>query len=146
MDEVDRIFRCINGLPGIGSAVIACLYTGADLPPYCAPMPRLPNPPAGMIVDEGFPLVVAHMLTSNPALHDGAIMIGRRESGLAYRVEGWSYRLFPPQGACDAEPNRGSAFNSSLAMSSVETVDRVYLISKGGVFRFKKSTAEEVWP
>lgn len=34
---------------------------------------------------------------------------------------------------CEAESNRGSAFNSCLAMSSVETVDRVYLISKGGV-------------
>jgi hypothetical protein len=28
-------------------------------------------------------------------------------------------------------------------MSGVDTVDRLYLISKGGVFRFKKSTAEE---
>jgi hypothetical protein len=70
--------------------------------------------------------------------------IGRSLSRLPYYIVGWSYRLFPPQGACEAEPNRGSAFNSCLAMSSVETVDRVYLISKGGVFRFKKSTAEEV--
>jgi hypothetical protein len=42
------------------------------------------------------------------------------------------------------EPNRGLTFNRCLAISSVDTVDQVYLISKGGVFRFKKSSAEQV--
>jgi hypothetical protein len=145
MDEVDRIFVCIGAERSATSTIIACLYTGVDLPPHCAPMPRLPEPVTGMIFDDGFPLVLVRRLELNAAIHDGAIMIGRSVSMLPYYIVGWSYRLFPPQGASEAEPNRGSAFNSCLAMSGVETVDRVYLISKGGVFRFKKSTAEEVW-
>jgi hypothetical protein len=145
MDEVDGIFVCFDAQRSATSTIISFLYTGVDLPPHCAPMPRLPEPVTGMIFDDGFPSVLGRTLELNAAIHDGAIMIGRSVSMLPYYIVGWSYRLFPPQGACEAEPNRGSAFNSCLAMSSVETVDRVYLISKGGVFRFEKSIAEEVW-
>jgi hypothetical protein len=56
----------------------------------------------------------------------------------AYRVVGWSYRLLPPPGLAAAEPNRGSAFNSCLAMSNVETIDRIYLVSADGVFSFRE--------
>ena len=138
MDEVDRIFVCIDAQRSATSTIIACLYTGVDLPPHCAPMARLPEPVTGMIFDNGFLFVLGRTLELNAAIHDGAIMIGRSVSMLPYYIVGWSYRLFPPQGACKAEPNRGSAFNSCLAMSSVETVDRVYLISRDGVFRFEK--------
>ena|SRR5271155_2982735 len=143
MDEVDRIFVSINSQRGIGSAVIACLYTGRDLPPHCAPMPRLPKPVSGMILDESFPFVLARTIESNPAVHDGAIMIGRRPGTLPYHVVGWSYRLYPPRGPRKGEPNRGSAFNSCLAMSSVETIDRVYLISRGGLFRFERNVVKK---
>jgi hypothetical protein len=145
MDEVDRIFVCIDAQRSATSTIIACLYTRIDLPPHCAPMPRLPEPVTGMIFDNGFPSVLGRTLELNAAIHDGAIMIGRSVSMLLYYIIGWSYRLFSPQGACKAQPNRGSAFNSCLAMSSVDTVDRVYLISKGGVFQFKKSIADELW-
>jgi hypothetical protein len=138
MDQVDRIFVCIGAQRSAASTIIACLYTGVDLPPHCAPMPRLPEPVTGMIFDDGFPSVLERTLELNAAIHDGAIMIGRSVSMLPYYIVGWSYRLFPPQGAREAEPNRGSAFNSCLAMSGAETVDRVYLISRDGVFRFEK--------
>jgi len=138
MDEVDRIFRCVDGLRGSEATVIGCLYTGPDLPPHCAPMPRMPEPMSGMIFDDGFPSVLERAIERNPAVHDGAIMIGRPTGSLPYRVAGWSYRLFPPRGRSEAEPNRGSAFNSCLAMSSVGVIDRVYLISNVGVFRFEK--------
>jgi hypothetical protein len=91
-----------------------------------------------MIFDESFPLVFAGSLVENPAIHDGAIMIGRSEKIAPYRIIGWSHRLYPREGPRRAEPNRGSAFNSCLAMSAVEMVDRVYLISRGKVFRFEK--------
>lgn len=139
MDEVDRIFACIDAQRKAASAIIACLYTGADLPAYCAPMPRSPEPEAGMIFDDKFSSVLRRALELNPAVHDGAVMIGRSMSMVPYYITGWSYRLFPPRGACEAEPNRGSAFNSCLAMSNIGMIDRVYLISKDGVFRFEKS-------
>jgi hypothetical protein len=81
----------------------------------------LPEPVAGMIFDDGFSSVLGRTLELNAAIHDCAIMIGRSVSMLPYYIVGWSYRLFPPHGACEAEPNRGSAFNSCLVMSGVET-------------------------
>jgi hypothetical protein len=144
MDEIDRIFLQIDEQRGVISAVIACLYTGRDLPAYCAAMPRLPEPRVGMIFNEDFSSLLERVLAINPAVHDGAIMIGRTAAAMAYHIVGWSYRLYPPDSRYVAEPNRGSAFNSCLAMSGVETIDRVYLISKGGVFRFEKGALKKV--
>jgi hypothetical protein len=144
MDEVDRIILRVDEQQDAASTIIVCLYTGPGLPPHCAPMPRVPEPLAGMLFDDRFPAVVAAALASNPAVHDGAVMIGRRSSAFAYRVVGWSYRLYPPRGPGEAEANRGSAFNSCLAMSSLEMIDRVYLISKGGVFGFEKNAVKRI--
>jgi hypothetical protein len=144
MDEIDRIVLRADGQRGMRSALIACLYTGRHLPDYCAAMPRLPEPPVGMVFNEGFPSLLGRTLADNPAVHDGAIMIGRTAAAMVYHIVGWSYRLYPPEGQCAAEPNRGSAFNSCLAMSGVETIDRVYLMSSGGLFRFEKGAAEKV--
>jgi hypothetical protein len=144
MDKVDRILLRIDEQHGAASTIIVCLYTGPGLPPHCAPMPRVPEPLVGMIFDDRFPAVVAGTLASNPAVHDGAIMIGRRSSAFAYHVVGWSYRLYPPQGPSEAEANRGSAFSSCLAMSGIGMIDRVYLISKGGALRFEKNAVKRI--
>jgi len=91
-----------------------------------------------MAFDSDFFSVFAQALGANPAVHDGAILIGRQRASDAYRIVGWSYRLLPPPGPAAAEPNRGVAFNSCLAMSSVETIDRIYLVSADGVFSFRQ--------
>jgi hypothetical protein len=137
MDEIDTIFLRVRDQAAVTSPVIGCLYTGRMLPRYCSPMPRFPEASIGMILDENFQAILARSLAMNPAIHDGAIMIGRSGEGEDYRIVGWSYRLFPPEGNCRTEPNRGSAFNSCLAMSRVESVDRVYLVSKGVAMRFE---------
>lgn len=137
MDQIDRIFVAVEANRAHGSSLIGCLYTGSTLPPHCIPMPRRPEPATGIAVDASFPSILLQALAVNPAVHDGAILIGRKRSTDAYRIAGWSYRLVPPPGPAESEPNRGSAFNSCLAMSSVETIDRIYLISADGVFRFR---------
>jgi hypothetical protein len=137
MDEVDKIFLALDKHRRTpGSPIIACLYTGLEPPPYCAPMLRRPDPTGGMALDQDLPSVIANALSSNPAIHDGAVMIGRPSTTDIYRIVGWSYRLFPPEAAREAEPNRGSAFNSCLAMSNVQTIDRIYLVSNEIALRF----------
>jgi hypothetical protein len=140
MDKIDAIFLRVRDQAAVTSPVIGCLYTGRALPRYCSPMPRVPEPSIRMILDENFQAILAWSLTMNPAVHDGAIMIGRPEEKEDYRIVGWSYRLFPPEGTYRTEPNRGSAFNSCLAMSRVESVDGVYLVSKGVAVRFENGT------
>lgn len=105
-------------------------------------MPRQPAPPLGMIFDESFPAILAEARGVNPAVHDGAVMVGRPGSAAGrYTIAGWSYRLFP--GECDvrAEDNRGSAFNSCVAMSTTEGVDALYLISGAGIVRCVRGIA-----
>ena len=58
-------------------------------------------------------------------------MCGRISSDDEYEMIGWSYRLYPPPHQGVFLANRGSAFNSSLAMSFVNTVDRVLYWSSG---------------
>lgn len=138
MDEIDRFFLALNSDQFVGLTIIGCLFTGPKPPSHCAPMPRRPDPRCGMVLDHTFASVVSNALASNRAVHDGAVMIGRPSKDDPYRVVGWSYRLFPPETPLPAEPNRGSAFNSCLAMSMVQTIDRVYLISKDGTLRFSR--------
>lgn len=137
MDQIDRIFVAMEPDRPHGAPVIGCLYTGASLPRYCVRMPRRPEPAIGIALDAHFSSILEKAVALNPAIHDGAILIGRPRASDPYRIFGWSYRLIPPPGPVEAEPNRGSAFNSCLAMSSVETIDRIYLVSADGVFIFK---------
>jgi hypothetical protein len=51
-----------------------------------------------MAFDEKFSLVFVQALVANPAIHDGAILIGRQGDRDTYRILGWSYRLLPPPG------------------------------------------------
>jgi hypothetical protein len=62
-------------------------------------------------------------------------MIGRANLDAPYIIAGWSFRLFASAVPPSTEENRGSAFNSCVAMSAVAGVDALYLISKSGVER-----------
>jgi hypothetical protein len=141
MDEVDRVFVACRQQATV-LPIIACFYTGPDLPGCCAPMPRSPLARIGVVFGQQFPSMMADALSLNPAIHDGAVMIGRAPPSLTYIVTGWSYRLFPAENALRPEPNRGSAFNSCAAMSTVPTIDRVYLVSADGVYKFTSSGIE----
>ncbi len=123
---------------------LLCLYTGVRWPPYCAPMPREPALATGAEFDERFLATYRAAVACNPAIHDGAVLVGRDTAFTPYRVAAWSMRLFPPQVAKLAEPNRGSAFNSCLEMSCVAAIDCMYLVSEGSLIRFEKGRWETV--
>jgi hypothetical protein len=89
-----------------------------------------------MPFDSTFADVFAEATRLNPAVHDGAVMVGRDSASGPYRIAGWSFRLFPQAEAVEELPNRGSAFNSAQAMSCVPTVDAVYWVSGRRVYRF----------
>lgn len=141
MNNPDLIFGSLFRAPDFPLPIIACFYTGPTAPPYTAAMQRMPEPHLGAQFNRDFPELLSQALVENPAVHDGAIMLGRRNVEEPYRVTGWSYRLFPPK-AGDDVINRGSAFNSCLAMSVQSSVDNLYLISKDGIFRFVEGTVK----
>jgi hypothetical protein len=101
-------------------------------------------PVVGMTFEEGFADKLSAAMNANPAVHDGAIMLLRAAPTHRYQVAGWSYRLFPPAGA-PAPPNRGTAFNSCLAMSDIPTVDGLYLLAASGAWKFVLGKFEEVY-
>lgn len=103
-------------------------------------MTRAPTPAIGMPLDESFASAFLQAIQVNLAIHDGAVMFGRTHTQGMYKVAGWSYRLYP--GVVEnAPPNQGSAFNSCLAMSAQQDVDRLYLVRTNEVFRFVASEA-----
>jgi hypothetical protein len=97
-----------------------------------------------MPFDITFPDVFAKAIRQNAAIHDGAIMVGRLSASEPYQIVGWSFRLFPNTEAVEPPPNRGSAFNSALAMSRVPTIDAAYWLSGKSIYRFHKGTTFEV--
>lgn len=108
-------------------------------------MQRDPAPPVGMPFALDFPDIFGAALDLNAAIHDGAVMIGRADPGHPYLVVGWSYRLHPPQVEA-THPNKGSAFNSCVAMSAVGGIDKLILIGRDGTFRFRHGVAKPLDP
>ena len=96
-----------------------------------------PLPHSGHPIDTEFASALHGAISANPRAHDGAIMCGRRNDAGAYEVTGWSFRLHPPPVDRPQVPNKGSGFNSSLAMSRVEAVDRVLFWSTGAGWCFE---------
>jgi hypothetical protein len=137
MDAIDHVFASFIGSSPIAEPLIACLYTGIFRPSNCSPMLRSPLPHAGQPLDASFANSFASAISLNPAVHDGAVMFQREDVSNVYRVSGWSYRLFPPDGRGRTVANRGSAFNSCLAMSEVDGVDKLYVVNRSYGYRFE---------
>jgi hypothetical protein len=131
MERIDCTVKLLAADVSEQSTIILCFYTGG-LPGDCALMPRDPAPAVGAPFDERFAGVLADATQLNPAVHDGAIMIGRTGFDSPYMISGWSFRLFAKSQKFSIETNRGSAFNSCIAMSMMDGVDVLYLISKVG--------------
>lgn len=111
--------------------VLLCFVSRLNIPNYCLEMKRSPAPPLDLPFDCSFADVIKQLYGMNNAIYDGAIILGRSdvERDSTYQVTGWSYRLVPPFAISEAQPNRGSAYNSALSMSLVDNVDGVSLIS-----------------
>jgi hypothetical protein len=144
MESIGQILQRMASGASAHATVIICLFTGETLPASCAPMLRQPAPKTGMLFDSTFPEVHAHAIAQNSAAHDGAVMVGRTTGSDPYRIVGWSFRLFPSAQFIEPTANRGSAFNSALAMSLVAIVDSVYLLSGKTIYRFHDGTTSEV--
>jgi len=144
VENADEIFRLMVSDRLWRGTMIVCFFTGVDLPSHCAPMARQPAGDTGIAFDSGFPAVFRKTIKRNPAIHDGAVMVGRDRIGEAYKIAGWSFRLFPENGVASAPANRGSAFNSALAMSWTSTIDAVYWISGRSIYRFCGGRAFEL--
>ncbi|WP_162820658.1 hypothetical protein [Microvirga calopogonii] len=142
MDDIDSAFVHLFALQLGVSPLIFCLFTGITPPPHCAPMKRHPEPNTGMPLDHRFSESLLRALELNPAIHDGAVMVRRVRAEDQYAIYGWSYRLFPPQSSAEEEPNRGSAFNSCLAMSSQVLVDCLYVVYTNALVRFERGQAQ----
>jgi hypothetical protein len=108
--------------------VIVVAATG-NVPAYCWPMPRDPHPSTGFRIGADFGVRLAEAWKLNEAVHDGAVLTLREDLHTPYLAAGWSFRLGPPPASTPAALNRGSAYNSALAMSVVSGVDAVFLKS-----------------
>lgn len=137
MDKIDLVISHLSQVAAVSGTVIVCLYTAKAPPANCAPMLREPTPKSSVYLDSQFPRLMGREISKNTSIHDGAVMFGRPSRRRRYRVTGWSFRLFPPPASIISEPNRGSAFNSCLAMSVTPMVDRTYLVGATELFRFQ---------
>jgi hypothetical protein len=126
------------------TSLILCFFTGFNTPDYSTPMLRDPEPYTGDLFSQTFLELYRKALHLNPAVHDGAVMIGRATRNESYRIAGWSYRLFPPEPDGARVANCGSAINSCIAMSIVATVDTTYKITDGRLSRFISGRMHEV--
>lgn len=142
-DALDEMFRLATKEVASDFPIIACLFTG-QIPDQCEPMPRNPSPRLGMEFNREFGREIVNAWRENAATHDGAIMLGRHHPDDKYTIQGWSYRLFPPSRKVTAPINRGSAFNSCLAMSLSPRVDRLYLATRDGIFQFISGVSADI--
>jgi len=139
------IREILGRLPHVDATLILCFFTGERLPRFVAPMVLVPEPPVNRRFDVDFASVRASVLQLNPAVHDGAVMVGRASETEDYRIVGWSHRMFPPEGSRKGAANKGTAYNSCLAMSEIESVDALYLQSRDRrlIFRYGKALSAD---
>ena len=141
----DRLFCDLAKDGSLPQPLIVCLQSGVLPPRFAAPMKREPLPPIGQCIGPDFGEEWRDAVALNPAVHDGAVMAAPDGDGI-FRVVGWSYRLFPPQLGIDEHSNRGSAFNSCLAMCAAEGMDRIYLVTRGECWHFTSGRGELISP
>lgn len=144
MDSIDRFIFSMADQKAVPYPILICLYTSNTRLPYAEPMLRVPEPPIGMPFDEQFLDHLKKAYSLNSAIHDGAIMVRRDSYESRYYIDGWSHRLYPPPANTSALPNRGSAFNSCLLMSTFSTVDRIYIVSRNDVYSFNEGSSSKL--
>jgi hypothetical protein len=130
----------VRPLMPVQHSLIICFFSGDTPPSRSAPMLREPSPPIGGPFDANFPNLYQAAVALNPATHDGAVMVGRASPLELPLVFGWSYRLFSPAQTSLEQANRGSAWNSCLAMSLEDDVDELVLASSSEIFGFRKGS------
>jgi len=108
--------------------VILVFSTGTEIPSSCVAMPRDPVPETQFPFDRDLASRLEEAYAINHSIHDGAILFQRQRPSQPYLCLGWSFRLAARGISSNAIPNRGSAFNSALAISTSDGIDCVGLI------------------
>jgi len=109
--------------------VILCFASSEGFPDHCHPMKRIPSVEIGQRFSEKLGRVLREAVDKNSSIHDGAIIFQKEQSSAEYSLMAWSVRLAPPNFASSEKENKGSAYNSSLAMSAVAGIEFVVLIN-----------------
>jgi hypothetical protein len=133
MDIIDEIALRLMPI-GTKSATVMCDSSLGSVPSSACAF-RHPAPKTGMPFESTFADAFAEATRLNPAVHEGAVMVGRDSASGPY-IAGSSFRLFPQAEGVEGLPNRGSAFNSAQTMSCVPTVDAAYWVSGRRIYRF----------
>jgi hypothetical protein len=116
--------------------VIMVFFTGLVTPRSCVPMLRNPAPDTGFAFDRSFASHLSHAYSVNDSVHDGAVLFRRRRPDHLYLCHGWSFRMVARGKPDKAAPNRGSAYNSAIAVSLAGGVDCVVLLLEQGFEMF----------
>lgn len=135
--EIDQFIYTAVGMDQFPKSGIVCLLSTISPLKYIDMMPRTPMPKLEFFIDGDFAknLIAANKL--NPSIHDGAIVAIWEKEKEKYSVRHMSCRLLPPQIGNHSHQNRGSAFNSALAMSNVMQVQKVYFWSNRALHLFE---------
>ena len=126
--------------PHVGNGGLVCFITKQTAFSYIDQMPRSPMPPTGNPLSMEFARELKNALSMNSSIHDGAVIFEDESSEGNYKLKAWSCRLLPPSVSNNTHDNRGSAFNSGLAMSAVDGVEFVFYWSQGDLWRFEAGT------
>ena len=130
MRTLDIVRSGYHSFRGVGIPEIMIFHTGLHMPEYVSPMPRDPNPNLGVSFGRRYYEVLGNSVEQNQSLHDGAVLFQRQSSYENYALLAWSCRLFPPNARNQVKVhNRGSAFNSCLALSATDQLDLITLFS-----------------
>ncbi|MBZ5762067.1 hypothetical protein LAV84_23190 [Rhizobium sp. VS19-DR104.2] len=116
--------------------LILVFSTGIVSNSECVPMARDPRPETGQEFSSEIIQVIAKAISTNPSIHDGAIIFTREQKAARYFLSAWSMRIvsnFSPQ---ETEPNRGSAFNSAVSLSAEPNIDLCCIFSEKDLFVF----------
>lgn len=112
-------------------------HNGDGEPCYAERMLREPTATTGSAFNSNFPRLLERAVSTNPAIHDGAILLNRRANTDGYFIHSWSMRLFPPPTQTDFLANKGSAYWSCLAMSALKNVECTVLIASTEAYEFR---------
>lgn len=133
MDFIDEIVLRLMPIGTNSATVIVCLFTWKCAAVRLRAHVSVPGTRTGMPFESTFADAFAEATRLDPAVHHGAVMVGRDSASGPY-IAGWSFRLFPQAEGVEGLPNRGSAFNSAQTMSCVPTVDAAYWVSERRIY------------
>jgi hypothetical protein len=105
-----------------------------------------PSPAVGAPFSADFATSIDEAYRENAASHDGAVLLQREDFKSPYKIVGWSYRLASQQITSSGDANRGSAYNSCLAMALEPGVDFIALASSYGVEIFGEHSPRTTAP